>query len=81
VDGDDEVSVLELFQRASGRVWKLVWVSILYGVGVALGSMLFLVPGIVLATRWAVAVPVAMLEDGSASSALRRSRQILAGNG
>ena len=81
VDGDDEVSVLELFQRASGRVWKLVRVSLLYGLGVALGSMLFLVPGIVLATRWAVAVPVAMLEDGSPSSALGRSRRILAGNG
>ncbi|HEX7582864.1 MAG TPA: hypothetical protein VF321_07225 [Gaiellaceae bacterium] len=81
VDGDDKLSVQELFQRASGRVWKLVLVSILYGVGVALGSMLFIVPGIILATRWAVAVPVAMLEDVSPSSALRRSRQILAGNG
>jgi hypothetical protein len=81
VDGDDEVSVLEVFQRASGRVWKLVRVSTWAGLGVALGSMLLLVPGLILMTRWAVAAPVAMLEDGSPRSALRRSRQIVAGNG
>ena len=81
VDGDAEVSVLDLFRRASGRVWKLVLVSLMYGLAVGLGSILFVVPGIILAVRWAVVVPVAMLEDGSAGSALRRSRQILAGNG
>jgi hypothetical protein len=32
-------------------------------------------------TRWAVAVPVAMLEDRKTDDAVRRSKQILAGNG
>jgi hypothetical protein len=80
-DGDDDVSVFEALSRASGRVLKLVCVSFLVGLGVALASLLFVIPGLILAVRWAVAVPAAMLEDGNARDALRRSRALLAGNG
>jgi hypothetical protein len=81
VDGDDEPSALAALQRASGRVWKLVRVSFLSALGIGLGFLLLVVPGFVLLTRWAVAVPAAMLEDGTARDALRRSRAIVAGNG
>ena len=80
-NGDDDVSVFEALSRASGRVLKLVCVSFLVGLGVALASLLFVIPGLIVAVRWAVAVPVAMLEDGNARDALRRSRALLAGNG
>ena len=56
-------------------------VSLLAGLGVGAGLLLLVVPGLVLATRWAVAVPVGMLEDGTARNALRRSREIVRGNG
>jgi len=81
VDGDDEASVGEALGRASGRVLKLVRVSLLSSFGIGLGTMLFVVPGLILATRWAVAVPVAMLEGGNARDALRRSRAMVDGNG
>jgi hypothetical protein len=80
-DGDATVSMVEILRRASGRLGKLVCVSVLVGLGVGLGSILFIVPGIILSVRWAVAVPVAMLEEGSARAALRRSRALLDGNG
>lgn len=80
-DGDADASVAEALQRASGRGTKLVAVSLLSAIGTALGFLVLIVPGLVLATRWAVAVPVAMLEDGSARGALRRSRELIAGNG
>lgn len=80
-DGDDDVSVFEALSRASGRVLKLVCVSFLVGLGVALGTLLLVIPGMIFAVRCAVAVPVAMLEDGNARAALRRSRALLAGNG
>jgi hypothetical protein len=80
-DGDDDVSVLEALSRAGGRVPKLVCVSFLVGLGVAVASLLLVIPGLILAIRWAVAVPAAMLEEGSARDALRRSRTLLAGNG
>jgi hypothetical protein len=80
-DGDDDVSVVEALSRASGRVLKLVSVSFLVGLGIALASLLLVIPGLIVAIRWAVAVPAAMLEDGNARDALRRSRALLAGNG
>lgn len=81
VNGDDDVSVLQVLHRASGKVWKLVLVSSLAGLGIGFGFLLLVIPGIILAVRWAVAVPVAMLEEGSTTSALRRSRALLSGNG
>lgn len=80
-DGDDDASVTEALGRASGSPWKLVRVSLLTAVGVGLGCLLLVVPGFVLMTRWAVAVPAAMLEQGNARDALRRSRDIVRGNG
>jgi len=80
-DGDDEPSGFEALARASGRVWKLVRLSLLMSFFVGLASLLFVVPGLVLATRWGLAVPVAMLEEGTARSALGRSRTLVRGNG
>ena len=80
-DGDDDPSVFEALGRASGRVLKLVCVSILFGLGVGLASLLFVIPGLILWVRWSVAVPAAMLEEGTARDALRRSRAIVSGNG
>jgi hypothetical protein len=80
-DGDDEASITEVLARASGKIWKLVWLSIVSALGIGFGFLLFVVPGVVLMTRWAISVPVAMLEEGSARDALRRSREIVSGNG
>jgi hypothetical protein len=81
VDGDDEASPLDALSRAGDRLGKLVAVSLLVGLGVGVGVLLLLIPGLVLATRWAVAVPVAMLEKGTARDAMKRSRTIITGNG
>ncbi len=80
VDGDDETSALDALARAGDRLGKLVAVSLLVGLGVGLGVLLLVIPGLVLATRWAVAVPVAMLENGTARDALKQSRAIVRGN-
>jgi hypothetical protein len=80
-DGDDDASVFEALGRASGRVMKLVCVSLLFGLGVGLASLLLVIPGLIVAVRWAVAVPAAMLEEGNARAALGRSRALVAGNG
>jgi hypothetical protein len=79
-DGDDDPSLGQVLARASTRLGRLMAVSLLSGIGIAIGVLLLVVPGLVLATRWAVAVPVAMLEDTSARLALQRSRAIVRGN-
>jgi hypothetical protein len=81
VDGDDDPSLTEVVGRAAGRTLKLVRVSVLASLGIGVGVLLLVVPGLVLATRWAVAVPVGMIEQGTARDALRRSREIVRGNG
>jgi hypothetical protein len=81
VNGDDDPSLAQVLTRAGTRIGKLVAVSLLTGIGIALGFLLLIVPGLILATQWAVAVPVAMLEDASATGALRRSSEIVRGNG
>lgn len=81
VDGDDDASAVEALARAGGRVGKLVCVSLLSAFGIALAFVLLIVPGFIVATRWAVAVPAAMLEEGRARDALSRSRAIVQGNG
>jgi hypothetical protein len=81
VDGDDDASITEVLARAGAKLTKLVCVSLLAGIGITLGFLFFIVPGIVLMTWWAVAVPVAMNEEGNARDALRRSREIVRGHG
>lgn len=81
VDGNDDATALDALAHAGNRLGKLVAVSLLVGLGIAFGFLLLVVPGLVLATRWAVAVPVAMLEDGTARAAMKRSRAIVSGNG
>jgi uncharacterized membrane protein YesL len=81
VDGDDEASVGEALGRAGGRVMKLVRVSLISSIFIGVGFLVFIVPGFILMTRWAVAVPVAMLEGGNARDALRRSQEMVKGNG
>lgn len=80
-NGDDETSIADVLAQSTARLGKLVCVSLLTALGVAFGFALLIVPGLVLMTRWALAVPVAMLEDGNARHALSRSRELVRGNG
>ncbi|HSS80759.1 MAG TPA: hypothetical protein VLK24_06140 [Gaiellaceae bacterium] len=80
-DGDAETSIGDVLAQSATRLGKLVCVSLLTAFGVAFGLLLFFIPGLVLAVRWALAVPVAMLEDGNARQSLSRSRELVRGNG
>jgi hypothetical protein len=63
------------------RAGALLGVSLLTGIGVALGLFLLVVPGLILFTRWSLAVPAVMLEGRSPRDAMRRSRELVAGHG
>jgi hypothetical protein len=80
-DGDDDTPLADVLARSGARLGKLIAVSLLAGLGIGLATLLVVVPGVILATRWALAVPVAMLEDGAARQALSRSRELVRGNG
>ena len=70
----------ELYGSSGSRLAPLLWTSILMGLGVGLGLMLLIVPGILLAIRWAVATPIVMLEGLGARAAMRRSQELVEGH-
>src|SRR6266540_5114190 len=80
-EGWQQGSVADLYRTAWERIRPLVCVSLLTGLGIAAGTLLLIVPGIVLAVRWSLAVPVVMLEKESPCAAMRRSRELVRGHG
>lgn len=61
------------------RLGALVWLSILMSLGLTLGFLLCLVPGIWLAVGWSLAYVALVAEDLSGSRALRRSLNLVRG--
>ncbi len=55
--------------------------GILAGIGITIGFILIIVPGLILITIWSVAAPVVVLERPGALKALGRSRELVKGNG
>jgi hypothetical protein len=80
-DGRRDHSVGELLRSVSPVFWPLVAVSILFGIGVAIGFVLLIVPGLILLVFWSVVAPVTVLERPGVFAAFRRSRELVRGNG
>lgn len=59
--------------------FPLFIVALLTGIGVLLGALLLLVPGIYLAVRWVVATPALVAEDLGPTAALGRSGELTEG--
>jgi hypothetical protein len=61
------------------RLGAVIWVSILAGLGIFVGLLLLVVPGVYLAVAWSVAIPVLLGENLRGSAALGRSRALVRG--
>src|SRR4029079_10554080 len=62
-------------------VGTLILNGILYGIAVAIGFVLFIVPGLILITIWAVVAPSIVVENQGVIDAFGRSRELVRGNG
>lgn len=80
-DGRRDSSLGELFQSAVPVLGPLILVSILAGLGIGIGFILLVVPGLILLTFWAVVVPVTVLERPGVTAAFGRSRELVRDNG
>ncbi len=58
----------------------LIAIGVIFGVGFILGLILLVVPGLILATVWLLAVPAAVVERTTISSAFTRSRDLTRGS-
>ena len=80
-DGRADTGVAELYARTRPRLPALIVAGVLAGIGVVVGLILLIVPGLYLLTRWALIGPVVVLERRSAGEAFSRSAEIVRGNG
>jgi hypothetical protein len=72
--------ISDLYRSSWSRLGPLVAVSVLSGIGVGIGMLLFVVPGVLLAIRWALAPPIVMLEGLGPRAAMARSRALVRGH-
>jgi hypothetical protein len=81
-DGRRDHSAGELLRAATPVLGQLLLVGIVAGIGIVIGFVLIIVPGLILITIWSVAAPVVVLErPAGVFAALARSRELVRGNG
>jgi hypothetical protein len=69
----------ESFSAAVRVLLPLIGLSILFGLGITIGFILLIVPGIFLILMWAVAVPSLVVERAGVFAAFRRSAELTKG--
>ncbi|MDQ3675552.1 MAG: hypothetical protein M3401_01930 [Actinomycetota bacterium] len=79
-DGRRDSSVADLFQSVVPVLVPLILASLLFGLGVGVGLLLLIVPGLFLATIWAVVSPVVVLEQPGVIASFDRSRKLVRGH-
>ncbi len=79
-DGVVDASVGELFGLVAPRLFALFLLSIVVGVLVAIGFVLFIIPGIILTLMWMVSTPAMMVEGKGVFDSMSRSSELTKGN-
>jgi hypothetical protein len=80
-DGRRDHSTGELFGSVTPVLLPLVGLAIVAGIGIAIGFVLIIIPGLILLTIWSVAAPVMVIEHPGVFAALGRSRDLVRGYG
>src|SRR3954451_10877061 len=80
-DGRRDSSIGDLFRGVAPVVLPLLAVSILAGIGIAIGFVLLIIPGLFLLTIWSVVAPVMVVERPGVFAAFGRSRDLVRGSG
>ena len=80
-DGRQDLSLGETFRRVQPRLPAIIVAGILAAIGIFIGFVLLVVPGLFLLTIWSLIIPVIVLEGRSAGESFGRSREIVRGNG
>jgi hypothetical protein len=75
----EPLRVSEALQRAFARFMPLVGLGILWTVAIMIGTMLFIVPGVILLCMWAVVVPACIVEGLGPTASLGRSADLTKG--
>jgi hypothetical protein len=80
-DGRADLSLGETFERVQPRLASIIVAGILAALGIFIGLLLLIVPGLVLLTWWIVIIPVIVIEERRAGESFSRSRELVRGYG
>ena len=80
-DGRADMSVGETLSAVRGKIPSIAGAAILAGLGIGIGFLLLIVPGLFLLTIWVVVIPVLVLENRGVFESFGRSRDLVSGNG
>ena len=75
-----QVSVGEALNTALRIFFPLIAIAILYTLGIGLAFLALLIPGLMLMTAWAVAVPVRVIENTALLDTFSRSAELTKGH-
>jgi hypothetical protein len=67
------------YRHTASRLPDLVLSALVTTLGILLGTIAFVVPGLILMARWALVVPLIVLEQAPWREALRRSNELVRG--
>jgi hypothetical protein len=80
-DGSVDLNIRETLNRVLPRLNTLTLAGLLAAVGITIGFLLVIVPGLILITLWLLIVPAIMLESRGVFESFGRSRQLVSGHG
>jgi purine-cytosine permease-like protein len=80
-DGRADLSVSETFSAVQPKLWTIIVTGILLALGITIGLVLLVVPGLYLMTIWVAVIPAIVLEDRAIGESFGRSRELVRGNG
>jgi hypothetical protein len=81
LDGRRDHTIGSLFSSAAPFIGTLFLAGVLAGIGIAIGLILLIVPGLFLLTIWAVIVPAIVIDRTGVLGSFGRSRELVKGNG
>lgn len=79
-DGRRDMGVGDLFSTAAPFILPLIGFGILFGIGVTIGFVLLIVPGLILITFWSVGAPAIVVEGIGPIDAFGRSWRLVRGD-
>ncbi len=81
LDGRRDLTLEALLASATPVLGPLVGAGVLAGLGIAIGLLALVVPGLLLLTIWALIAPVIVVERSRVLASFGRSRDLVRGNG
>jgi hypothetical protein len=79
-DGRADLSLGETFSAAREHLSAVLVAGILAAIGITIGLILLIVPGLILLTWWCLIIPTIVLENRSAGESFSRSRELVRGH-